>query len=174
MTFAMTPAIQPVLRNHAHDVSKIEAIHREFTFKLSILGSCAGLAMFFLADWIVKVMLGSQWLSVAPIIQILSIAVPVQVVLSTSGSFFQALGRVDLLFFSGALSAVLMVTAIICGVVSRDLQTISWYLVIAFHLNFVQAYYIMYKKIFGVSVWLFYRRMCFVVFPAVIMALMLR
>jgi O-antigen/teichoic acid export membrane protein len=148
LTFAMTPAIQPVIRKYAGDPEKVEAIHRDFTFKLSLIGAGAGLAMFLLADWIILITLGNQWMDVIPIIRILAIAIPVQVVLSTSGSFFQAMNRTDLLFQSGALSAVVMIAAIIAGIVARDLELLCWCLVTAFHINFVQAYYYLYKKIF--------------------------
>lgn len=148
LTFAMAPAIQPVIRKHAGDREKVEAIHRDFTFKLSLVGAAAGLAMFLLADWIILIALGKQWLDVVPIIRILAIAIPVQVVLSTSGSFFQAMNRADFLFLSGALSAVVMVAAIIVGILARDVELLCWCLVGAFHVNFVQAYYYMYKKVF--------------------------
>lgn len=148
LTFAMTPAIQPVIRKHAGDPVQVEAIHRDFTFKLSLIGAAAGLAMFVLADWIVLIALGDQWLEVIPVIRILAIAIPVQVVLSTSGSFFQAMNRADLLFLSGALSAVVMVGAIVAGIIQRDIELLCWCLVAAFHINFVQAYYYMYRKVF--------------------------
>lgn len=150
LTFAMTPAIQPVIRKHAGDPVKVEAIHRDFTFKLSIFGAAAGLAIFILADWIVVIMLGGQWLEVIPIIRILAIAIPVQVVLSTSGSFFQAMNRADLLFLSGLLSAAVMIAAIAIGIIQRDIELLCWCLVAAFHINFVQAYYYMYRKVFKV------------------------
>ena len=148
LTFAMTPAIQPVIRKHAGDRKKVEEIHRDFTFKLSLVGAAAGLAMYVLADWVVLLALGNQWRDVIPIIRILAIAIPVQVVLSTSGSFFQAMNRADLLFLSGALSAVVMVSAIVAGIIARDIELLCWCLVAAFHINFVQAYYYMYKKVF--------------------------
>ncbi len=148
LTFAMTPAIQPVIRKHAGDLVKVEAIHRDFTFKLSLIGAAAGLAMFVLADWIVIIALGDQWLEVIPVVRILAIAIPVQVVLSTSGSFFQAMNRTDLMFMSGTLSAVVMVSAIAAGIIQRDIQLLCWSLVAAFHINFVQAYYYMYRKVF--------------------------
>ncbi|MBL1376559.1 oligosaccharide flippase family protein [Zobellella iuensis] len=148
LTFAMTPAIQPVIRKHAGDHEKIAALHNDFSFKLSLLGALAGLSMFLLADWIVLIALGDQWLEVIPVIRILSIAVPVQVVLSTSGSFFQAMNRADLLFLSGSLSAVFMVSAIVIGVLQRDVELLCWFLVVAFHINFVQSYYYMYRKVF--------------------------
>jgi PST family polysaccharide transporter len=148
LTFAMTPAIQPVIRKHAGDPVQVEAIHRDFTFKLSLVGAAAGLLMFLLADWIVLIALGGQWLDVIPIIRILAIAIPVQVVLSTSGSFFQAMNRADLLFLSGTLSAVIMVAAILFGIIQRDIEVLCWSLVAAFHINFFQAYYYMYRKVF--------------------------
>jgi O-antigen/teichoic acid export membrane protein len=151
LTFAMNPAIQPVLRKHAGDKLKIETIHRDFTFRLSLVGAAAGLAIFILADKIVLIMLGEQWADVIPIIRILAIAIPVQVVLSTSGSFFQTMNRADLLFLSGTLSALIMVTAIIAGIVQRNVILLCWYLVTAFHINFFQVYYCMYRKVFGAA-----------------------
>ncbi len=159
LTFAMTPAIQPVIRKYAGDKVKVEAIHRDFTFKLSLVGAAVGLGVFLLSDWIVQVMLGAQWVGVAPIIQVLAIGIPVQVVLSTSGSFFQAMNRADLLFYSGFLSAIIMISAIVWGVYQRDMIALSWALVAAFHINFVQAYYIMYTRVFEKKLFGFFVRM---------------
>jgi O-antigen/teichoic acid export membrane protein len=149
LTFAMTPAIQPVIRQHAYDRVKIEEIHRDFTFKLSLLGLVACTLTFFLSEWIVLVLLGEQWINVIPIIQILALAIPVQVVLATSGSFFQAMGRADLLFLSGAMSACVMVAAITVGIWKKDIELLCWLLVVAFHINFFQAYFFLYLKIFN-------------------------
>lgn len=159
LTFAMTPAIQPVIRQYAGDAKKVEAIHRDFTFKLSLIGGAAGLTMYILADPIVRVLLGNQWEEVIPLIRILAIAVPVQVVLSTSGSFFQAMNRADLLFLSGSLSACVMVAAIVWGILRRDILVLSWGLVVAFHISFFQAHYILYRKVFKESLGPFLLRM---------------
>ena len=159
LTFAMTPAIQPVIRKYADDKEKIEAIHRDFTFKLSLIGAVAGLGIFILDELIVKIALGNQWSGVVPIIQVLAIAIPVQVVLSTSGSFYQAMNRADLLFKCGVFSAIVMVSAIIWGVTQRDMVALAWALVAAFHINFVQAYYLMYSRIFGKRMSNFFFRM---------------
>lgn len=148
LTFAMTPAIQPVIRKYAGDRVKVESIHRDFTFKLSLMGAAAALVIFALAEWIVLIVFGEQWHDVVPIIRILAFAIPVQVVLSTSGSFFQAMNRADILFLSGALSAVVMVAAIIIGIAARNIELLCWCLVGAFHFNFIQAYYFLYQKVF--------------------------
>lgn len=159
LTFAMTPAIQPVVRQYAGDREKVEDLHRDFTFKLSFLGSAAGLGVFVLADWIVQVMLGPQWHGVTAIIRILAIAIPVQIILSTSGSFFQAMNRTDLLFKTGLISAVVTVLAMAWGVLQRDMQTLAWALVASFHINFFIAYYVMYTRIFGKNLLRYFARM---------------
>lgn len=151
LTFAMTPAIQPVIRKYSGDKEKVEAIHRDFAFKLSIVGAVAGAGIFFLAPLIVHLMLGSQWDAVIPIVQVLAIAIPVQVVLSTSGSFFQAMNSANMLFYSGFLSAIITISAIAWGIYQRDMIALAWALVIAFHINFIQAYYILYRKVFEKS-----------------------
>lgn len=159
LTFAMTPAIQPVIRQYAADKEKVSAIHQDFTFKLSLVGAAAGLVIFSLSEWIVQLMLGSQWHAVVPIIQVLAISIPAQVVLSTSGSFFQAMNRADLLFYSGLLSTAILVIAISWGIYQRDMISLSWALVAAFHLNFIQAYYILYTKLLGKGILVFFGRM---------------
>ncbi|TGN39962.1 hypothetical protein E5Q11_06605 [Marinobacter confluentis] len=154
LTSAMTPAVQPVIRKYSGDPVQVESIHRDFTFKLSLVGAVAGLAMFALADWLVLIILGNQWLGVIPIIQILAIAIPAQVVLSTCGSFFQAMNSARTLFLSGAFSAVFTVGAIVIGILYRNIEILCWCLVGAFHINFVQAYYYMYKKVFKAPLYL--------------------
>ncbi|EXJ09032.1 oligosaccharide flippase family protein [Nitrincola nitratireducens] len=159
LTFAMTPAIQPVIRKLSEKPKEVESIHTKFTFKLSIIGSAAGLAMYLLSDKIVLLILGNNWSDVIPIVKIFAIAIPVQVVLSTSGSFFQAMKRSDLLFRSGLLSAIVVVIAIIIGIIQNDIIKVCWYLVIAFHINFIQAYYYMYTRVFSEKISKFLIRM---------------
>lgn len=159
LTFAMTPAIQPVLRKCSGDPVQIESIHHAFILKLSIVGAIVGLLVFLFADHIVFIVLGSQWQDVVPIIRILAIAIPVQVVLSSSGSFFQAMNRSDALFLSGFLSAIVMIFAISIGIISQDIKFLCWNLVVAFHINFLQAYYLLYKFVFRTGFKLFFIKM---------------
>lgn len=148
LTFAMTPAIQPVIRKYASDTLVVERIHREFTFKLSIIGVLVAGLFLLMSETIVLIVLGQQWVQVIPIIEILILAIPIQVVLATSGSFFQAMGRADLLFKSGLISAMFMVSAIAIGIFFHSIELLCWLLLIAFHINFVQAYYYLYTKVF--------------------------
>lgn len=151
LTFAMTPAIQPAIRSHIDDITAIESIHRSFALKLSILGSIISCALIILSKYLILILLGAEWFASIPIIKILAISIPVQVVLSTSGSFFQAFNRSNLLFWSGLSSSLVFVVAMLWGINQGSLETLAWAIVISFYLNFIQAYIVLYLFVFKKS-----------------------
>lgn len=148
LTFAMTPAIQPVLRSHSNDPVYVRGLHRDLTFKLSLLGVICAAIIYFFARPIILVAFGNQWLSAVPIIKLLALTIPVQVVLSTSGSFFQTFNRTDLLFLCGIFTTVANVMAITWGVWQGTLEHLCWAILVSFHLNFFIVYYILHKHVF--------------------------
>ncbi len=150
LTFAMTPAIQPVIQG-SKDLSVIESVHRAFSRQLAIIGSFLGLGIFICSKEIVDIILGDSWSDVASIIKILALSIPVQVVLSTSGSFFQGMGKAKVLFKTGLYSMGIMVTMIFIGIVQKNLVSLSMLIVLAFYINFYINYYIMYKECFSKS-----------------------
>ena len=85
------------------------------------------------------VVYGDQWGPSVPVFQILAFTIGIQVCLSSSGSIFQAVNRTDLLFLSGALSAILMVSGIAYGVfVGGSIEDVGLGLLGAFIFNFFQ------------------------------------
>lgn len=159
LTFAMMPAIQPTLRKHVSEPQYVEAVHREFAYRMAWLGFVAGISIWISAPWIIQIILGPNWAPVAPVIRALALSIPTQVVLSTSGSFFQAMNRPDLLLLSGLLSAALIVLAMLIGIHSRDLVLLSWFLSLSFNLCFLQSYFVLYKYAFRSPPFLLYRRL---------------
>ncbi|NKF21894.1 oligosaccharide flippase family protein [Solimonas marina] len=147
LTFAMTPAIQPALRGIIHDKNTVSRLHRDLAFKLSVAGSLAAVGVYFFAKYIVLIAFGNQWLSVVPIVKLLALIIPVQTILSTSGSFFQAFNRTDLMFSTGITWTIFNVAAITFGIWKGSLEALCWSLFFSFHVNFLQIYYIMHKNI---------------------------
>lgn len=148
LTFALTPAIQPVLKSIKNSPATMEQIHREFIFKLSLLAVCAGATLHFFAELIVNLVLGEQWEAAAPLIEILALSVPAQVVLSTNGSFFVAAGRADLQLKTGAVTASILCSAIVLSLSAGNIETLCWGLVIGFYLSLIQTYITMYRYYF--------------------------
>ena len=148
LTFAMTPAIQPVLTEIKNNKLEFERLHNKFVKYISFLGVIIGVAVYLLAEYIVLILLGEQWIEVKRLLEILCITIPIQIVLSSSGGFYQAAGRTDLLFKCGVFSSIVNVSAICWGIYLDSLESLCWALVCSFSINFFQCYYIMGKNLF--------------------------
>lgn len=155
-TYAMTPAIQPILTKHRDDKKIIIREHNLLSKRLLILSVLISFFLYLNSRDVVWIIFGNQWDSVVPLIRIFSIIIPIQAILSTSGSFFQVMNKPKLLFFSGLISAVINIAAIIVGVYLGDVRYISYALVISFTLNFIQTYYFMFNFCFEYSAKDFY------------------
>lgn len=148
LTFAMAPAIQPVLKEINHDKNKFAALHNKFITYLAIVGGLVGLGLYFAADLIVWLLLGNQWGDVGGLLKVLAITVPIQIVLSSSGGFFQAANRPDLMFVATVFSFVTNVSAIVLAIIFGDLYVLCWALTVSFTVNFFQCYYLLGKHVF--------------------------
>jgi PST family polysaccharide transporter len=88
---------------------------------------------------------GAQWIEVIPLIKIFSLMIPIQAVLSTSGSFFQVLDKPKMLFWVGCLSSAINILAIVLGIQFANVELVASFLVISFALNFLHTYYFLFK-----------------------------
>lgn len=150
-TMAMSPAIQAVVKKQKDDVIKMNIVHKLLTQRLLTLGLMAGIFLYLNAENVVGIVLGEQWENVIPFLKALSLLLPIQVVLSSSGAFFQAAGKPKYLFLSGVISAVINVGAIVAGVYSQDIILMIYYLFGGFIFNFFQTYIILYRFVFIAS-----------------------
>lgn len=147
LTFAMAPAIQPVLKELNEDVLKFTELHNKLVKYLAVVASFVGLGIYLSSELIVWVMLGEQWEMVGELLKILAVSIPIQVVLSSSGGFFQAANRTDLLFSATVFSTITNVTAICFAIYFGDLYVLCWAITISFTINFFQCYYLLGKNI---------------------------
>ncbi|MEZ9917921.1 oligosaccharide flippase family protein [Vibrio breoganii] len=155
-TFAMAPAIQPILTKDRNDKEKIILEHNSLTSRLLMLSVPISIFIFFNSYSIILFLFGDNWLAIEPLLKIFSFMIPIQAVLSTSGSFYQVMNQPKLLFISGILSAFVNSIAIVTGIVLGEVEFVAYGLVISFTINFIQAYFILFKYCFGASSKRFY------------------
>lgn len=159
LTNAMSPAIQPVISRHSANVDEVKKTHDLYIRILSVIGVTVGMAIHFNSEIIVSFMLGDKWALVSDILKILSLSIPIQVVLTSSGGFYQACGRAELMFKCGVFSAITNVIAIILGLYTMSLTILSWSLFVSFHICAVQCYWVMYRELFRASFFDFFKAM---------------
>lgn len=153
LTHVLTPVMHPVLSNFQDDKNRIYSSYKIISRMLSIIGFPLSVFLFFSASDIILIIYGSQWVESIPVFKVLALSVGLQVVLSSSGSIYQAVNRTDLLFFSGALAAIVMLSSISLGVFCfGNLVAIGYCLLGAFTFNFFQCYIILINKALDESI----------------------
>jgi len=148
LTNVITPVLHPVLSEYQNQKDIIYETYIKVVKVLAYVGIFISVYCFFSADEIIHIMYGPNWDKSIPVFRILSISIVMQMVLSSIGSIFQATGYVNKLFYTGIVSACFTVTAIVIGVMSKNLSILALGLVIAFILNFIQCFYVLITQIF--------------------------
>jgi len=147
-TFAMAPAIQPILTKVRDDKIKVVKEHNLLTARLFAISLPISFFIFVNSHNIVLFLFGEQWLGIESLIKIFTFMIPIQAVLSTSGSFFQVMNKPRLLFFAGMLAAFVSISGIIVGISLGEMMYVAFFLVIAFTINFFSSYYILFRYCF--------------------------
>jgi len=148
-TFAITPALQPVLTKYKDQVDIIEKEYYPIAFKLAMLGFFVAWVLFWGAEEVVYIMFGPQWHEAAHFLSLLSVSIPLQMVLSSTGGIYQAVGKPKLQFYCGLFSSIINISMIVLGVYFSDLVLLCQLLVTGFIINFIQCFWIMQCKIFN-------------------------
>ncbi len=150
-TFAITPALQPVLTRYKSQPELIFTAYYQLAYKLALMGIFTATIMFWYADDIIFILFGSQWFPVSELLKILALSIPVQMVLSSTGGLYQAMGATKQMFYCGIFSSFVNVSAIIFGVYMGDMIVLCISLVTAFVINYVQCFYVLHRFVFKVK-----------------------
>ncbi len=151
-TMSISPAIQPVLAKHKDDISYIVSEHNLLVKRLISLSIIIAGVVLINARDIVLLLFGDAWIASADYLIVFAFSIPIQAALSTSGSFFQVLNKVNVMFYSGSVAAVINVFAMLYGVYLDDVFYVALFLVFSFTVNFVQIYYCLFRFCFKVNV----------------------
>lgn len=146
ITFVISPVMHPVLSSFQDNLQKLAYTYEKIVRLLAFIGFPLSVLLWMCSKEIIIILFGSQWMASIPIFKILSISVGIQIILSTSGSIFQAANNTKSLFICGLFSTGLNITGILLGVfVFKSLVAIACCICISYTLCFIQSYLWMYK-----------------------------
>lgn len=149
ITHVVSPVMHPVFSDLQNDFKKLSDSYLKIVKLLSYIGFPFSVLLFFTSRELVLLIFGMQWERSIPSFEILSFSVGFQIILSTSGSIFQAANSTKIMFISGVLSTIITVIAILVGVFYfKTIEAVSVGIMISIILNFFQAYYLMYNIVF--------------------------
>ena len=157
ITFVITPVMHPVLSDYQNDMGKLGNAHERIVRLLAFIGFPLSILLYFCSDELILLFFGNQWLPSIPVFRILSLTVGIQLILSSSGSFYQAGNDTRGMFICGVFSATASVVSILIGIFYfRSLEATAWSILISFLLGFVQCYWQLYRKMLHRSLRLYY------------------
>lgn len=156
ITFVISPVLHPILSSLQDNKAELVHKNQKLAEILSYISFPLGILLFFTSGEIIHIIYGSNWDPAIPVFSILSLSLPLQIILSTSGSIFQAAGKTNHLFLSGFLSAVITIGAFLISAIHfHTIESMAWAWDIALFINFITGYMIMYKMTFHSSLRLY-------------------
>lgn len=152
LTGVVSPVLHPLLSDYQ---DKREIIYNKYMKVLHLLG-CIGIYVapvcFLAANEIINILYGSNWKQSVICFQCLSIAIIPQMINSSAGSIFQAIGNTRLLFINSCINTVITIAAILLGVFSgKSIVSLSMYVAVAYVCHFVTAFLMLIKLGFKYS-----------------------
>ncbi|GCB34424.1 lipopolysaccharide biosynthesis protein [Bacteroides faecalis] len=160
ITQVITPVMHPVFSDFQNDKERLASSYERIVQFLAFIGLPLSMLLFFTAKEVTLIIFGDQWLPSVPVFQILSLSVGIQIILSSSGSIFQASGDTRSLFICGVFSSILNVTGILLGIFYfGTLTAVATCITVTFTINFAQCFWQMYRITFQRSFWQFVRQL---------------
>lgn len=145
ITFVITPVIHPILSEYQNDLNKLGQANERIVRLLAFIGFPLSALLYFSATELVLCIFGNQWIDSIPVFKILSLTVGIQIILSSSGSFFQAGNNTRGLFMCGTFSALTCVIGMLIGIFYfNSMNAVAWSILISFSINFILCYSLLY------------------------------
>lgn len=146
VTNVITPVIHPILSSLQNDYASLADKHNKIVQVLAILSFPIGVFLFFGAKDIVLIVYGNQWIASVTCFKILALSVPLQMILSSIGSIYQAAGKTNWLFYGGVSNTITTVFGFMLATIFyRTIEAMAWAWDITLVLNTIVSYVILYK-----------------------------
>lgn len=170
ITHVISPVMHPIFAEYQNDIKHIATSYEKVIRFLAFIGFPLSVLLFFIASELILLIFGPLWVDSIPVFKIFTISVGIQIILSTSGSIFQASNATKMLFICGLISTIFNVIAISIGLfIFNTAEAIATSVVISFTLNFILCFVLMYKMTFKLSMITFWKQLVSPLVLAVIM-----
>lgn len=158
ITFVISPVLHPILSSLQDNKHELGEKNRKLTTILSYISFPIGIALFFCSHEIINIVFGPNWEPAVPVFSILALSLPLQIILSTSGSLFLSAGKSNHLFYIGVLNTIVTVAGFfIAAIHFHTISAMAWAWDITLVINFFSSYIWMNKATFGYSVRSFFK-----------------
>lgn len=170
LTGVISPVLHPILSDYQKQLDVIYKKYMKIVRLLACIGLYVAPVCFLAAEELIAILYGPNWSESVVCFQLLSIAIVPQMINSSAGSIFQAIGNTKLLFINSCINTCITVIAIIIGVFDgRNIQLLSMCVAIAYLCHFATAFTMLIKMGFRYKMTDFLRELTPEIFILVVM-----
>lgn len=149
LSSVIQPVIQPYMSDIQHNVEEISKKHNKIIYFLSTLSVPIAVTLTFLGYEIIRICFGPNWNLAIPSFQIFCLCIPTQMMLATSGAFFQSCNKTNLLLLAGTINTcIVLVGYTISSYFFQNINAVAASFTISSFIGFFISYYVMYKYAF--------------------------
>lgn len=159
ITHVITPVMHPVLTSLQNNYPQMARDYAKILKLLATIGFPLGVFLYFSATNLITLVYGEQWLPAVPVFKILTLSVPVQMLIATTGGIYQASGRTDWLFYAGLFhSSITVIGFIMATLMFKSIEAVAWSFVFTMNLHTFLTLCIIYIIIFKESLLLLLKK----------------
>ena len=116
----ISPVLHPLLSDYQNDSRYLWEVYKKMLAFLCEFSFIVSVALYFLADFIILVLYGSQWEAAIPVFRILSLSICFQLLQAPIGAILQAANAVKILVYSSLWILLLMIGGLGIAVFYQD------------------------------------------------------
>lgn len=144
LTGVITPVLHPILSDYQDNRETLYNKYMNIVKLMMAIGIWAEAICIFAGPEIVHLLYGRRWDNSVICFQLLAISIATQMVNSSSGAAFQALGNTKLLFIQGIINTVVTIAAILFGIFSgKTIFALALWVSISFLINFLVSFFVL-------------------------------
>lgn len=155
ITHVISPVMLPVFSEFQTDVKRLSSRYLEVIKLLAYIGFPLSVFLVFNSRELIMIVYGDKWVDAIPVFTILSLSVGFQIILSSSGSIFQAANATKSMFFREVFTVCVVVCSLLLTIlVFGTIEVVALGYVIAVIINFVQCFWVL-TNIIKLKFWTF-------------------
>lgn len=140
----ITPVLHPVFSDYQNDLSFIKQKYFKFLHLVAYISFPLSVFLYYIASEAILIVYGDKWGPAVRPFQILSLTVSTQMLLSSTGSIYQAINATKPFFIAGCLCALFMVSGFAFSIHGwGTIVAISWGFFFAHLLNVLSSFWIL-------------------------------
>lgn len=148
VTSVINPVLQPVLRDLQNDKTILAEKYIKIIRFVATISFPIGIILSGMSTEIIHLFFGGRWDAAIPIFSILALSLPLQMILSTSGSIYLITNNTKMQFWIGIRNTVTTIAGfLIAALFFKTIEAMAWAWTITLVLNFIITYWLMYRYV---------------------------